>query len=309
MTTLKETSPIVTKETTVGVKPSLFSRKNILEFLRLSTLQIVLTLLLLTFLIPIFWMFSSSLKASTEIFVVPVTWIPESPRWSNFSEIFSEDFSLPFATFIWNSITVVFWAVLGTVLSSAMVAYAFSRLEWPGRDFFFGLLVATILIPPIVTLIPRFIEFRNFGWLNTHLPLTVPYWFAGTPLYVFIMRQFFRTIPKELDEAAYMDGAGHLRILFQIILPLSKPVIATVAVFSLLQHYNDYLSPLIFINSVEKWTLPVGLASLNATESFVYTWETIFAASTIAVTPVIILFVFAQRYFVQGISMSGFGGR
>ena len=274
----------------------------------LSLLQIVMTLLLITFLIPAFWMFSSSLKSSTEIFQVPVVWIPDSPQWDNFVEIFQLP-GLPFATFIWNTVKVVFFAVTGTVISSALVAYAFARLEWPGRDFFFGLLVATILIPEVVTIIPRFIEFRAFGWLNTHLPLTVPYWFAGTPLYVFIMRQFFRSIPKELDEAAVMDGAGHVRILFQIILPLSKPVIATVAVFALLQHYNDYLSPLIFVNSVDLWTLPLGLASLNADESFTRTWEMVFAGSTIAVTPVIILFLFAQRYFVQGISMTGFGGR
>lgn len=311
MATIENRTEVITKQNEGVIVPrqSIFTRKRILEFLRLSALQIFLTLLLILFLIPMFWMFSSSLKSSTEIFVVPVKWIPEVLRWGNFSNLFSEDFGLPFGLFIWNSVWVVFWAVLGTVLSSAMVAYAFSRLEWPGRDFFFGLLVATILIPEVVTLIPRFIEFKNFGWLNTHLPLTVPYWFAGTPLYVFIMRQFFRSIPKELDEAAFMDGAGHIRILFQIILPLSKPVIATVAVFALLQHYNEYLSPLIFLNSQDLWTLPVGLAALDATESFNYTWEMVFAGSTVAVMPVIILFVFAQRYFVQGISMSGFGGR
>ncbi len=284
------------------------SRQRVTSIFGLSLLQIFLTFLLISFLIPALWMFSSSLKASTEIFVVPVVWIPDNPQWDNFQKVFQLP-GLPFATFIGNTAKVVFFAVTGTVLSSAMVAYSFARLEWPGRDFFFGLLVATILIPEVITIIPRFIEFRAFGWINTHLPLTVPYWFAGTPLYVFIMRQFFRAIPKELDEAAFMDGASHLRILFQIILPLSKPVIATVAVFALLQHYNDYLTPLIFLNSIDKWTLPIGIASLNAQESFTSSWELVFAASTIAVTPMIIIFVFAQRYFVQGISMTGFGGR
>lgn len=284
------------------------SRNKLSEVIGLSVLQIVMTLLLITFLIPALWMFSSALKSSTEIFVVPVVWIPDNPQWDNFQKVFNLP-GLPFGTFIFNTMKVVFFAVLGTVLSSAMVAYSFSRLEWPGRDFFFGLLVATILVPEVITIIPRFIEFRTFGWINTHLPLTVPFWFAGTPLYVFIMRQFFRSIPKELDEAAFIDGAGHVRILFQVILPLSKPVIATVAVFALLQHYNDYLSPLIFVNSIDKWTLPLGIASLNANESFTSTWELVFASSTIAVLPVIILFIFAQRYFVQGISMTGFGGR
>lgn len=293
---------------TIRSESNQISRQRVFRFLGLSLLQIVLTLVLISFLIPALWMFSSSLKSSTEIFVVPVVWIPDNPQWDNFVEIFNLR-GLPFATFIFNTLKVVTLAVTGTVLSSAMVAYSFSRLEWPGRDFFFGLLVATILVPEVITIIPRFIEFRNFGWINTHLPLTVPFWFAGTPLYVFIMRQFFRSIPKELDEAALIDGAGHVRILFQVILPLSKPVIATVAVFALLQHYNDYLSPLIFVNSIDKWTLPLGIASLNANESFNSTWELVFAASTIAVTPVIILFIFAQRYFVQGISMTGFGGR
>ena len=281
---------------TISTSEQRISRQRLFNFIRLGTLQIVLSILLISFLIPALWMFSSALKASTEIFVVPVVWIPDNPQWDNFSRVFNLP-GLPFSTFILNTMKVVFLAVTGTVLSSAMVAYAFSRLEWPGRDFFFGLLVATILVPEVITIIPRFILFREFGWINTHLPLTVPFWFAGTPLYVFIMRQFFRSIPKELDEAAFIDGAGHIRILFQVILPLSKPVIATVAVFALLQHYNDYLSPLIFINSIDLWTLPLGIASLNANESFNSTWELVFASSTIAVTPVIILFVFAPTVF------------
>lgn len=287
---------------------SRLSRKKAVEFLGLSLLQIGLTILLMSFLVPALWMVSSALKAPTEIFTVPVVWIPEDPRWSNFAKIFNFP-GFPFGVFMLNTAQVVFFAVTGTVLSSALVAYSFARMQWPGRDFFFSLLIATILIPEIVTIIPRFLEFKAFGWIDTYMPLTVPYWFAGTPLYVFIMRQFFKSIPMELDEAALIDGAGHVQILFRIILPLSKPVLATVAVFALLQHYNDYLTPLIFINSVEKWTIPLGVANLNATESFSTTWDMVFAASTIAVTPVIIVFVFAQRYFVQGIALTGFGGR
>ncbi|HSO26468.1 MAG TPA: carbohydrate ABC transporter permease, partial [Anaerolineales bacterium] len=150
---------------------------------------------------------------------------------------------------------------------------------------------------------------RNLDWIDTLLPLTVPYWFAITPIYVFLMRQFFKSIPMELEEAALIDGAGRFRILTQIIMPLSKPVIATVVVFATLQHYNDYLNPLIYVNSMQNWTLPLGIASLNASESFKATWEMMFAASTVMVVPVIIIFIFAQRYFVQGITMTGFGGR
>jgi ABC-type glycerol-3-phosphate transport system permease component len=253
-------------------------------------------------------MVSSSLKVSTEVFAHPIVWIPESPQWSNYLKVFQLP-GIPFARFMWNTIVVVTLAVIGTVISSAMVAYSFSRLRWPGRDLCFALLVATMMLPEVIMLIPRFIIFKNLGWIDTLLPLTVPYWFAITPIYVFLMRQFFKSIPMELEEAALIDGAGRVRILFQIILPLSKPVIATVAVFALLQHYNDYLNPLIYINSMENWTLPLGIAALNADESFRATWEMLFAASTVMVMPVIIVFIFAQRYFVQGIAMTGFGGR
>lgn len=284
------------------------SRKKIMERIGLIALQVFLTLLLITFLVPALWMFSSSLKVSTEVFAHPIVWVPENPQWSNFVEVFQLP-GIPFGLFIWNTMKVVFFAVIGTVFSSAMVAYSFARLRWPGRDFFFAMLIATMMLPEVVMLIPRFIIFRNLDWIDTLLPLTVPYWFAITPIYVFLMRQFFKSIPMELEEAALIDGASRFRILTQIILPLSKPVIATVVVFATLQHYNDYLNPLIFVNSMQNWTLPLGIAALNANESFRATWELMFAASTVMVVPVIIIFIFAQRYFVQGITMTGFGGR
>jgi multiple sugar transport system permease protein len=284
------------------------TRKEVIEKTGLILLQIFLSLLLVTFLVPALWMISSSLKISTEVFAHPIVWIPETLHWENYLKVFRLP-GIPFAKFIWNTIIVVTVAVIGTVISSAMVAYSFARLRWPGRDIFFALLVSTMMLPEVIMLIPRFIIFKNLGWIDTLLPLTIPYWFALTPIYVFLMRQFFKSIPMELEEAALIDGAGRLRILFQIILPLSKPVIATVAVFALLQHYNDYLNPLIYINSMQHWTLPLGIAALNANESFRATWELLFAASTIMVIPVIIVFIIAQRYFVQGITMTGFGGR
>lgn len=284
------------------------TRKELLDKLGLFVLQIFLTVLLITFLIPALWMISSSLKVSTEVFAHPIVWIPKDPQWDNYLKVFQLP-GIPFARFIWNTIKVVTVAVIGTIISSAMVAYAFARLRWPGREIFFMLLISTMMLPEVIMLIPRFIIFRNLGWIDSLLPLTVPYWFAITPIYVFLMRQFFKSIPMELEEAALIDGAGRLRILFQIILPLSKPVIATVAVFALLQHYNDYLNPLIYVNSMKNWTLPLGIAALNADESFRATWEMLFAASTVMVMPVIVVFIFAQRYFVQGITMTGFGGR
>ncbi len=285
------------------------SRRKILEKIWLVFLQIILTVLLVSFLIPALWMISSSLKASTEVFAHPIVWIPESPQWHNYARVFDV---LPFAQFTWNSLRVVLFAVAGTLFSSTLVGYSFARLRWPGRDFFFGILIATLMLPEVITLVPRFIIFRELRWIDTLLPLTVPFWFGTTPwtpLYIFLMRQFFMGIPIELEEAAMIDGASRLRTLVQIMLPLSKPVLATVAVFAMLQHYTDFMNPLIYVNSVENWTLAVGIAGLNADESFKASWELVFAAGTFMTLPMVLLFIFAQRYFVRGIATTGFGGR
>jgi len=270
----------------------------------LIILQLALTLFLITFLAPAFWMVSSSLKASTEVFQHPIVWIPQTPQWSNYAKVFQ---TLPFAKFAWNTFVVVALAVIGTVLSTAIVAYGLARMNFPGRRILFGLMVATIMLPEIVTLIPRFIMFRTFRWIDTLAPLTVPFWFALTTLYVFLMYQFLRGIPSELDEAATIDGANRWQILWMVVLPLCKPVIATIAVFALIQHYNEFLTPLIYLNRLDNWTLALGVRALN--DSNVANWELVFAASTLMLIPVLTLFVIAQRYFVQGIALTGFGGR
>ena len=288
--------------TTYSLQSRLRSRRRIWEGLSLGLLQIVLTIGVVIFVAPAVWMALSSLKASTEVF--QVSWIPARPRWQNYRDVFE---FVPFARFLLNSATVVILAVVGTVISSAMVAYSFARLRWPGRDIWFGLLIATMMLPEVVTLIPRFVIFRNLGWIDTLLPLIVPYWFAATPLYVFLMRQFFRGLPTELDEAAWIDGANRLQILFRILLPLAVPVIATVAVFSMLQHYQDFLNPLIFLNKLDNFTVPLGIAFFNDADAA--RTELIFAAATVMVSPMIVLFLMAQKYFVQGIAMTGFGGR
>lgn len=274
------------------------------ERLWLISLQLLLTVAVISFLVPTLWMLSSSLKASTEIFTHPIQWLPRQPEWENYVKIFQLQ---PLLLFLRNTLLIVFWAVIGTVLSSALVAYSFARLRWPGRDFWFALLLATMMLPDVVTLVPRFLLFRNLGWLDTFLPLIVPHWFGINAIYVFLMRQFFRGIPLELEDAAAIDGAGRLRVLLQILLPLSLPVIATVAVFALLQHYNDYLNPLIYIRSRELWPLALALQAYN--DAYVRNWELVFAASTVMVAPVLVIFIVAQRFFVQGIALTGFGGR
>ncbi len=290
------------------------ARRRLTERLGLIALQIVMTLVLLSFLAPTLWMVSSSLKARTEIFANPIVWIPQEPQWRNYVDAWN---ILPFGRFAINTFVICGLTVVGTVLSSSLVAYSFSRLRWPGRDFFFAIVLGIMMMPEIITLIPMFIEFRTLGWTKpgnvfgvlplNFLPLTVPYWLALAPLYVFLMRQFFKGIPIELEEAALIDGASRLQILFRVILPLSKPVIATVAVFSFLASYNDFLQPLIYLNGQENWTLALGLRALSDNQTA--QWELVFAAATIILIPVLLVFIFAQRYFVQGIATTGFGGR
>lgn len=281
-----------------------FSRRVFMRKLGLVVLQIVMTIVVITFLIPTLWMISSSLKHTTEVFAHPIVWIPKDPQWRNYIKIFDV---LPFGTFIWNTVIVTGLAVLGTVLSSVFVGYSFARLRWPGRNLFFGLMISTMMLPAVVTLVPLFIQFRWFNWIDTFRPLIVPFWFAASTLYVFLIHQFFRGIPMELEEAALIDGANRVQILFQILLPLSKPVIATIIVFALIQHYNDFMSPLIYLNGMDKWTLALGIRAIN--DSNVKNWELVFAAGTLMFTPVFLLFTFAQRFFVQGIALTGFGGR
>jgi ABC-type glycerol-3-phosphate transport system permease component len=168
-------------------------------------------------------------------------------------------------------------------------------------------MITTMLLPEVVTLVPRFIEFRWFGWIDTFLPLIVPYWFASSTIYVFLVHQFFRGLPKELEEAALIDGANRIQILTRILLPLAKPVLATIAVFALIQHYNSFMEPLIYLNGMDRWTLALGIRAIN--DSNVKNWELVFSAGTLMLTPVLVLFIIAQRYFVQGIALTGFGGR
>ncbi len=291
------------------------SRQATLRAIWLIFLQIIMTIVLISFLAPTLWMVSSSLKARTEIFAQPIVWIPQAPQWGNYLIALT---MMPFAKFAVNTFVICLLTVIGTLLSCSMVAYAFARLKWPGRDFFFALLLATMMMPEIITLIPMFIEFKTLGWTKpgtifgvlplNFLPLTVPAWLALAPLYVFLLRQFFKGIPIELEEAALIDGANRLQILFRIILPLSKPVITTVAVFSFLQSYNDFLQPLIYLNGQDNWTLALGLRAMNDVQQ-TGQWELLFAASTAVLIPILIIFVFAQRYFVQGIATTGFGGR
>lgn len=266
-------------------------------------LHIVMITLGATFLMPLAWVVSTSLKMPGQVFITPIEWIPTEPKWENFVEVFTR---LPFHLFIRNSFYVTIMGTLGIVFSSLVVAFGLSRLRWPGRDLLFTVLLATMMLPGVVTMIPVFIIFKKMGWIGTFYPLWVPAWFGGA-FYIFLMRQYMMTLPIELDEAAKIDGASNFRILWQVIALLCGPAIVTVTIFAFLQHYNAFMEPLIYISDNEMFTLPLGLLWFKG--RFGNFWHLVMAASMITITPVIVLFFLAQRYFIQGAQFSGLAGR
>lgn len=280
------------------------SGRAALEILWAGIWYVVLSIFALTLALPLVWLISTSLKTGGQTFLMPPKWIPDPFVWSNYAEAFK---AVAFHEYFWNTIRIVFFATTGTLLTASLAAYAFARLRFPLRGPLFLLVLSTIMLPSIVTLIPTFIVFRTLGWIDTFLPLIVPLWFGGGAFNIFLFRQFFMTIPLELDEAARIDGASNFRIYWAVILPLSKPVLATIAVFAFIHNWNDFFEPLIYLQSPENWTMAIGLRGfrgLYATE-----WNLLMAASTAMILPLLILFFFAQRYFVSGIQMSGLAGR
>lgn len=258
----------------------------------------------LLLLVPLIWLVSTSLKEPSAIFILPPRWIPDPIRWQNYPEALTAQ---PFLRFFLNTVIITVLSTLGTVLTASMAAFAFARLRFPARGLLFGLVISTLMLPSVVTLIPTFILFRYLRWIDTFLPLIVPYWFGGGAFNIFLMRQFFLTIPLELDEAARIDGANNYRIYAQIAVPLAKPALATVVIFSIIAHWNEFVLPLIYLHSTEKWTMAIGLQGFS--DLYSTQWHWLMAASTVMVLPLIILFFSAQRYYLEGIQMSGIAGR
>jgi len=219
-------------------------------------IHVVLIVGLLVSLMPFLWMLSTSLKEPGEVMLYPPKWIPAIFQWNNYIEIWS---IIPLGTFIKNTVIVTIMCMMGELLTASMVAFAFARLRFRGNNFLFWLVLSSMMLPGQVTMIPIFILFKTLGWVDTLKPLIVPSFLGGGAFYIFLLRQFFTSIPKELDEAAKLDGCSPLRIYWHIILPLSKPALATVAVFSFIAHWNDFMTPLIYLNSIEKQTLAIGL--------------------------------------------------
>ena len=255
-------------------------------------------------LFPFLWTFSTSLKTPDQVYQIPPQLIPQPAEPMNYARVLVDR---PFARWMLNSMFVVFISTLGMLLSCSLAAFAFSRLRWPLRDKLFLVLLATMMLPTQVTLIPTFILFKELGWINTYFPITLPAWFARNAFYVFLLRQFFMTIPLDLDDAARMDGASHLQVYWRIILPMSKPALGVAALMFAQFKWREFLAPLIYLNRTESLTAAVGLRTFMD-ETHGTDWELMMAANILFMAPVVIVFFFTQRYMIQGVVITGVKG-
>jgi len=272
--------------------------------LRNTLIYVLLLLGAVAFLAPFAWMISTSLKPLNETMRLPPEWIPSHIQWHNYADAIKS--MGMFWLYVENTIFLCAITVLGTVISSALAAYGFSRIEWRGRDKVFLLALATMMIPFPVIMVPIYSFFKSLGWIGTFRPLWVPSFFAGA-FNVFLLRQFFMTIPKDLSEAARIDGCSELRIFWQIILPLTKPALLVVALFQFMATWNDFLGPLIYLTNQNQFTLSLGLQAFQSQHGGT-AWHHLMAASTLVCLPVVVLFFFTQRSFIEGISTTGVKG-
>lgn len=275
-------------------------RSSLLKWLRSAAWAVALAIVILLCLLPVWYLLSTSFMTRDQFFQRDIQWYPDPFTLENFRRAFR---IVPLEQYAWNTMQIELLVVPATLVSASMVAYAFARLRWPGRDKLFLVLLATLMLPPQVTLIPLYVIFRNFGWIDTWIPLILPAFLGGNPFYIFLIRQFMRGIPAELSDAARLDGAGELRVFWSIVLPLCKPVLAAVAIFSFIATWNDFFNPLVYLQSESKKTFALGLSSF--TSQYGTDITALLAATTLGVLPPILLFAFALRYFVQGITFSG----
>jgi multiple sugar transport system permease protein len=263
---------------------------------------LILTLFSLAFILPFLWLLSGSLKDSSELFADPPVWIPEVLNWSNYKEAFS---AFPFFLYLKNTLIIVVFTCIGAVLSNSLIAYGFSRIDWKYRDTVFIVVLATLMMPFQVIMIPLFLQFKELGWIGTYYPLIVPHFF-GNAFFIFLLRQFFKGIPKELSEAAKMDGASELIVFWKVILPLSKPILATVVIFQFIEAWRDFLGPLIFLSDNTHYTLSLGVQQIMSQND--PRWGLLMAIGVAMTLPIIIIFFFLQRYFIEGITFTGSKG-
>jgi ABC-type glycerol-3-phosphate transport system permease component len=276
-----------------------------LKLLQRFSLHLIAVAIGALLMLPFYWALSSSLKMPHEVRLVPPSLFPAVPQWQNYPDVLNVRF---FAGWVWNTIFLTAVASTGTVISSSLGGYAFARFRFPGKNFLFSITMATILLPQYVLLIPNFMLFWQLGWLNTYLPLTVPFWF-GSAFFIFLFRQFFMTIPLDLDEAARIDGASFPRVFWSIILPLSGPVYATAFIIDGIAQWNSFLRPLIILNKPETYPLSVGLRYFVVSPNDGQPKDHLLMAAAVMMTiPVILIFFIGQRYFVRGVAMTGIKG-
>jgi multiple sugar transport system permease protein len=271
------------------------NKKHLNNFLRYAVLIIVSVL----FLYPFAWLLSTSLKANTQIFIFPPVWIPNPVRFSNYVDAFT---TIPYMSYLVNSCVVVIFALLGEVLSAPVVGYAFSKLRWKGRDKVFLLVLATMMLPFQVVMIPLYSMYAKLGLINTYLPLVLPDFF-GKAYFVFLMRQFFLTIPEDISDSGRIDGASEFRIFTSLVLPLARPALVSVILFTFVWSWTDFLGPLIFLTDSSRWTISIGLSQFTVNHGM--NWALLMAGSTIFMIPMVILFCLLQRTFIEGITVTG----
>jgi multiple sugar transport system permease protein len=268
-------------------------------------LHLVVVPLALVFAFPFFWLVTTSLKTGEQAWAVPPVWIPNPVVWRNYVDALTY---IPYFRYTLNTLKIALPATVGTVISGACVGYGFSRIRWHFRDALFLLCISTMMIPYAVRMVPLFILFKQVGWVGTYLPLIVPAFF-GNPFFIFLLRQFFLTIPEELLDAARVDGCSELGILFRILLPLSRPVLAVVGLLELMWSWNDYLGPLIYLSRDSQFTVAVGLTHYFAYRGHeLQTWSWFMAACTVTISPILLLFFLVQRTFIEGITLTGVKG-
>jgi multiple sugar transport system permease protein len=265
-------------------------------------LHLILLTALVAVMMPIAFAISTSLKPYGDLFVYPPIWIPSPPKWDNYVEALT---FVPFNVYFLNSAIITGFDIVGKLLSCSLVAFAFSRLRWWGRDTLFIVMIATLMLPPQVTLIPQFVIWKELGWVDTFVPLIVPN-FLGGPFMTFLLRQFFMSIPPELDDAARIDGCSSFGIFWRIILPLSRPALMAVTVFVFNATWNEFLTPLIYLHSKSNLTIALGLRAFQSEHG--PEWHLVMAASLVTMLPILLVFFFGQRYFIQGVVFTGVKG-
>ena len=255
-------------------------------------------------LFPGYWMWVTAVTAEGQEFSFPPVLWPDPIVWENFPAALT---AWPFDIFFRNSLTIAVLGTVGALLTEAMAGYAFARMRFPGRDLWFVVALATLMLPFVVTMVPRFIIFRQLDWIDTLWPLIVPFWFGGSAFGIFLFRQYFRTLPYDLDEAAKLDGAGHLRILWSVILPQATAIIVTLGILHFVYFWNDFLGPLIYLHSEESKTMTLGVLSFRG--QYEQDWNYMMASALVMVLPIVLIVLVGQRYFRRGISLTGLGGR